>query len=659
MKKHRDVEQKNMREIYIQFSDGNISKAQQLALEFVRKHHTNAFGWKVLGLIYKRQGDLKNALSATLKSIKFESQDPESFNNLSSIYLSQKNFTEAKKNALQAIKLKKNFSTAYLNLSLSLIGLGFLADAEVYCRKSVSLNPNLAQGYFSLGNIFSITGRHSDAEVSYREAIRLDPNFSEAHNNLGNILREAGNLTDAYKSYQVSYGLDLKNVEAINNLGNILKELGYLEDARSKFQEALNVRPYFPEANSNLLLTLNYINECQAAEIFTESTNFGRKVSKACNPKFSNFNLDPKPKKLRIGFVSGDFREHPVGFFLENLLLNLKHNEFEFIAFPTNNKVDSLTERLKFFFNSWIPIFGKEDADAAKVVFFSNVQILIDLSGHTADNRLPVFSFRPAPVQVSWLGYFATTGIPEIDFFLGDPIMSPPSDQQYFSETIWNLKNCWFTRSPYVNTKIADEFPYVKNGYITYGSFANLSKVNLNVIEIWSQILCLNPSSRLIFKSNQLSDSNVVKNIQASFMERGIASDRLNLQSASEKSTYLQSYNQVDLVLDTFPFPGGTTTVDALLMGVPVLTLVGNRFLSRFGESILRSANLADWVAVDEADYVKKAVNAKQEIAAIASSRIKFRADIVKSDLCKSGEFADNFAKTLKEMWAYRVNNND
>ncbi len=295
------------------------------------------------------------------------------------------------------------------------------------------------------------------------------------------------------------------------------------------------------------------------------------------------------------------------------------------------------------------------DFDAATIInnFDINIDILIDLSGHTYGNRLSVFSYKPAPVQMSWLGYFATTGLREMDYFLGDPHMLPEGEENHFIENVWRLSESWLCLKP-PNFQIeVSVSPLKKNGFCTFGSFGNISKINDQVVEVWASVLSGTPRSKLFIKANQLIDSLVVDDVQKRFEVFGIGSDRLILEGASSRLAYFEAYNEIDLVLDTFPYPGGTTSIDALWMGVPVLTLKGDRFLSHLGESIAINAGNQNWIAKDIEEYITKAVNFSLDSDRHSQSRSSFRDRILKSPLFDTDRFARCFGDALWGMWRH------
>ena len=633
------------------FDLGHLGEAEASFREAIRLKPDYPEALSNLGNILKDFGRLTDAEANFREAIRLKPDYPEAHSNLGITLYDLGRLTEAEASFREAIHLKPDYAEARSNLGNALKELGRLTEAETSFREAVRLMPNLAEAHSNLGVTLNELGRLSEAEISLREAIRLKPNLAEPYYNLAVTLKELGRLTEAEASYREAIRLKSDYAEAHNNLGNTLSNLGRLSEAEVSYREAIRLKPKFVEAHSNLLFSLNYVESLPPEEAWFEAQRYGSIVSSQSKPKFSSWPICSKSTKLRIGFVSGDFNNHPVGYFMEGLIKHLDQNQFELYAFPTTSKQDELTCLFNSRFNHWIPIYGRTDQEAASVIYNQGIHILIDLSGHTAHNRLPVFSYKPAPVQISWLGYFATTGLPEMDFFLGDPIMSPPNEQLYFTERLLRLKETWLCLTPPKLAVSLSSLPALTNNYITFGCFGNLSKMNNQVVTTWSTILHQVPNSKLFLKSKQLSDPSAVKDVQNRFGSNGIHTSRLILEGPTSRTDYFEKYNRIDMVLDTFPYPGGTTSVDAYWMGVPVLTVKGDRFLSRLGESIATNAGQSNWVAQDIRGYVNKAVELSGQLDELSRLRETLREDVLESPIFKVEQFSKNFADALQEAW--------
>ena len=564
---------------------------------------------------------------------------------------------EAEQSYKEALRISPDFIQAHFNLGLLLINLDRLYEAAGELREVIRINPGYADAYFGMGNVFFGLKQWPEAEENYRQAIFYKKDYAEASYNLANLLKERGRLFEAEDLYKQTILMRPDYAEAYCNLGNALKDCGRFDEAEESFRKAIQLKPELIEAHSSLLFCLNYTDFNFSENSLAIAKNLGRMVSERAIPKFTSWNNVQKFSKLKLGFVSGDLRNHPVGYFVESLVSELDKNQFELYAFPTVSNVDDLTSRIKKHFNEWIPIYGKSDFEAAQIINNSKVHVLIDLSGHTANNRLPVFSYKPAPIQASWLGYFATTGIPEIDYFIGDPFLSPQNENHHFTEKIIKLPNTWLCLTPPKNISKTDDQPASKNKYFTFGNFSNLSKINERVIDAWAKVLEQVPNSKLLIKSKQLSELRVRFELEKRFVAKNIPNDRLILESASSRENYFEAYNRIDMVLDSFPYPGGTTSVDALWMGVQVLTLKGNRFLSHLGESIASNAGQQNWIAESLDEYIEKAIKYSSNIIELHKKRNALKVDIINTPLFDSRLFAKGFGEMLLRMWDEKIEN--
>lgn len=302
----------------------------------------------------------------------------------------------------------------------------------------------------------------------------------------------------------------------------------------------------------------------------------------------------------------------------------------------------------------WKSIYGQNDEAAANLIYTDGIHVLIDLSGHTANNRLPMFGYKPSPVQASWLGYFATTGLNEMDYLIGDPYVTPPKDDDQFTEKVWRLpKTRWCFTPPNVDIEVSVP-PALNNDYVTFGCFNNLTKVNDKVVELWAKVLNAIPNSRLLLKAKQFRDQLARDSTIQRFAAQGINSKRISLERWEDRQKYFEAYNKIDITLDPFPFTGGTTSVESLWMGVPLVTLAGGSLISRQGVGVLMNAGLSDWVADDEEEYVAKAVLFASDLDKLASLRVGLRSQILASPLFDAPRFARNIENALWAMWNQR-----
>ncbi len=539
---------------------------------------------------------------------------------------------------------------------MALYNAGRLAELESMASALAARYPNAGFVWKLLGESLYLQGK--DALHALQRTTELLPDDADAFSNLGVILTDLGLYNQAVSICRRVLQLKPGYVRALNNLGNALIHLGQLDDAVASYRSATEIQPDYVRAQSNLLFTLNYTSGYNPSYCLAEALRYGRTVSQKATQKFSSWQCARHPQRLRVGMVTGNLNSHPVGFFLEGLLAHLDQSRVELIAYPTNLDFDELTERIKPCFSAWRLLHGLNDEAAARLIHADGVHVLLDLSGHTAKSRLPIFGWKPAPVQVSWLGYFATTGVAEMDYLLADKVGVPDTQRGNFSETVWYLPDTrlCFT-APKADVPLAS-LPALKNGYITFGCFQNLPKVGEKVLEAWAHILKALPGAKLRWQCKQLADPTVADRLMEHFRRLGIERDRLMLHGVTSREAYLAVHAEVDVVLDTFPYPGGTTTCEALWMGVPTLTLAGDSLLSRQGASLLTAAGLEDWVAASVDDYIDKAIKLAGDLPGLAALRAGLRSQVIMSPLFDSKRFARNLEAALWDMWQMHINGN-
>jgi protein O-GlcNAc transferase len=438
-------------------------------------------------------------------------------------------------------------------------------------------------------------------------------------------------------------------------MGNTLKDLGQTEEALSSYRRALAIKPDFIDAQSNLLYALNH-TAYTTEEHLEEARKYGSMVSAKAGSRFSAWQCAEHPQRLRVGMVSGDLHSHPVGYFLENLLAHIDGTRVELTAYPTDTTADTLTERIQPRFAAWKPLVGLSDEAAARMIHADGIQVLIDLSGHTAGNRLPVFAWKPAPVQVSWLGYWATTGVAAVDFFLADRTGVPEGLRGNFTETVWYLPDTRLCFSPPEFDVPVAPLPALQNGSVTCGCFQNLSKVGDEVLAEWGRIFAALPRAKLRLQCKQLGEPAQAQRMALRLQRAGIAPERVTMHGAVDREQYLAAHAGVDVILDTFPYPGGTTTCEALWMGVPTLTLAGDSLLARQGASLLTAAGLQEWIASSKEDYVSKAIDFAEDLTRLSDLRAGLRPQVAASPLFDASRFAKNFEDALWGMWEQNRN---
>lgn len=644
------------------FSEAHINQAatfsalgqlENAVASYRRALHVNrnsATAHHGLGGVLRELEHLDEAAASYRRAIKSQPNFVEAYNNLGVTLRDLGQLDEAVTCYQQALKIQPDFADVHSNLGVVLRDLGQLNKAIASFQQALFFQPDDPETLSNLGLTLHDLGRPEEAIAIFNRVLSTHPNHVQAHINLGLSLREIGQYSDAVSSCQRAITLQSNLAEAHNNLGNALSDFGKFDEAVTSYRKALEIKPNFPEVHSSMIFSLNYTSQ-SSSEYLAEALRFGESVASKVTNRFTHWQCHSQPQRLRVGMVSADFHHHPVGFFLESFLAQIDRSRIELIAYTNNPISDALTTSIKPYFSQSREVFGLNDQAAAQLIHSDGVHVLIDLSGHTAKNRLSLFAWKPAPVQVSWLGYFASTGVAEIDYLLADEIGVPESQRTHFSETIWYLPETRLCFTPPNTDLPVTVLPSLSNGHIMFGCYQNLAKVSDEVLAVWGRILIALPNACLRLASKQLQDTTVVTQLRQRLQQHSIDETRVFMHGAVPRQDYLASHAEVDIALDTFPYPGGTTTCESLWMGVPTLTLAGTTLLSRQGASLLTVAGLPDWVATSEDEYVAKAIHFASNLPRLAALRAGLREQVRTSPLFDAPRFAKYFEAALWGMW--------
>ena len=486
-----------------------------------------------------------------------------------------------------------------------------------------------------------------------QRALDLAPNLATAWNVMGMALTRSNRLEDAQDAFEKALSIKPDFVDAISNLAALHKERGEIEAAIRSYDEVIRFQPVHVGAHSNRLFCLAY-KEGESAKAYIDLARQSDQLLHAGLKPFESWKTgvaaSASAGKLRIGFVSGDLMKHPVGYFLESTLKHLDPQRFELLAYPTISFEDDFTRRVKPFFKTWRPLTGMNDLSAAQAIHADGVHILVDLAGWSAGHRLAVFAHKPAPVQTTWLGFFASTGMRSMDYILVDPHGVDPSEQDFYSEKLCYLPETRLSFSPPTSQPVSP-LPALSNGCVTLGCFQDWTKVNDQVLMCWLRIMTALPSARLRLMSKQCFDPILRKGMYARLSSMGFEIERIVVQEAVSYEAYLDSYAQIDFMLDTFPYPGGTTTCEALWMGVPTMTLEGNTMLSRQGAGLMKSAGLPSWVAKSKEEYISLAIAKANDLSDLAALRARIRDQIAQASLFNGERFSAQLGSAFETMW--------
>lgn len=632
---------------------GRLAHAEASYKTAIQLDPNYAKAYSNLGSLLQELGRLDEAVSSYRRAIQLNPNIAGYYLGLGNTFEALGRLEQAEASYNCAIQIKADFVEAICNMGIVLQKQGKFTDAEICYRRTLEFKPDYFDALVSLGSYLQDRDRLAEAEANYRRAIAIDPDRAEPHCNLGIILQEMGHHDEAEISMRRAIQIKPDFAKAYNNLGAILNDLGCLGEAEAHFRQALAIQPDYVKAYSNLLFQHIQDADKTPANYLMEARQYGQIVAQKVS-RFNEWRCSPQPDRLRVGLVSGDFSNHPIAYFLESVLAHIDSATVELIAYSTNHKTDEFTDRLKPHFVAWRSLVGQSDEDAARLIRGDGVHVLIDLSGHTRHNRLPVFAWKPAPVQASWQGYLASTGVTEIDYFLGDPYVAPACEAHHFTERIWQLPESYmcFTE-PEVALEVAVP-PSLVSGGITFGCLNNLTKMGDASVALWARVLKAVAGSKLLLKTKLLNEIDVREAVIRRYAAHGIPADRLILEGAGAltRSEYLSTYNRIDIALDPFPYVGCTTSIEALWMGVPIITKRGDRFLSHVGETILHNAGMRDWIAVDADDYVAKAVAFAANPEKLAKIRAGLRQQVLASPLFDAERFARHLEEALWKMWS-------
>ena len=603
-----------------------------------------------LGNALRERGQLDEANAACRRALDFKPDYPEALINLGAVLAGQNELDDAMAALHRALELKSDYPKAHLNLGIVLREQGQIDEAIAAFRRALELSPDYAEAHNNLGIALRERGRFDEAVAACRRALDLKPGYPEAHIQLANALWKRGQLDEAIAAYRRAFELKRDVPEAYNNLGNALKDQGELDEAIAAYRHALRLKPEDAWTHSNLIYALHLHPACDARAISDEQGRWNRKF---CDP-FKRFvllhaNDRAVARRLRIGYVSPDFLDHAVGRYALPLFEHHDRERFEILCYSGAVQTDGMTERLRALAHGWRSTVGVPDARLAEMIREDKVDILVDLTMHAADNRLPMFARQPAPVQVTWLAYPGSTGLPSIGYRLTDAQMDPPGERPAWSaEEPVRLPDSWCCYHQAEDSPEINALPAWSAKGLTFGSMNNFAKVNEGPLALWVRVLEAVQGSRLLMLC---PEGRTRERVQGFFGARGIAAERLELVGHLSRRDYLRRYQRIDIGLDPFPCNGMTTTCDALWMGVPVVTLPGETPNSRAGLSLLSTVGHRELAASSEEDYVRIAVELAGDLQRLADLRATLRPRMLASPLMDAPRFARNVEAAYRKMW--------
>jgi protein O-GlcNAc transferase len=603
-----------------------------------------------LATALKDQGRVDDSIAWFTRALEIDPSYGVAYGNLAAALEEQERPAEAKAVLEKALNIAPDDSYNLHRLGRILKMQNQFQEAMGYYRRSFSLNPDNAPLLNDMASLHLKLGDKDAAADCINRALACDPDYAATHLSLGALQRDLGRLEESAGSYRSALELDPSCPQALIGLISILKDLGQIGEAVACLRRLTDLAPDNEQIHLNLIYFMHFLKEVTPAEIFAEHLRWGEKFTGGVVPCATFSNLPDRARRLRIGYVSPDFRSHAVNFLFEPVLSCHDRAAFEIFCYAGVTHPDATTERLQGMADHWRDISGLNDDDAAAIIRRDCVDILVDLAGHTEGSRVKVFARKPAPVQVEWLGYFNTSGLAAMDYIISDPVTSP-DERQPFTETVVRMPFSRFCYSVAPDTPPCSDLPSDSNGFITFGCFNNTAKLNTDVFHCWGEIMGGLPNSRLVLKWVTLDDAAVRDHLRRLLSRHGIDVERVDFHGRCSQRETLEKYALVDISLDPFPFPGGLNTLESLWMGVPVVTMAGTTFIGRQGTGLVTTIGRPEWVARSVEEYKQIALGLAGDVARLRQLRRTLRSAMEASPLMDAARFTSDLERLYRQMW--------
>lgn len=600
-----------------------------------------------LGDALDAMGEFDQAVVAFQRAIELRPSYASAHNNLGSALTKQKKYVEAIAALRRAASLDPTHALIQFNLGNALRESGDLDEAIIAYGRAIKLNPALGEAYLNLGVAKADQGKLDEAITAYTYAIQCDGRYAKAHYNLANALREDGRVDAAIEAYSRAILHDPSHVDAYINKGNLLKDVARHDESLGCFEAAIALEPENQLAHSNLLYGLYFHPRYDTASISQAVRNWNDRFARPLHESSEPLNNDPNPdRRLRVGYVSPDFREHAESFFTVPLLAHHNHETFEVFCYSNVRKADGITDQIRAYADVWREVRNESDESLARIIREDRIDILVDLSMHMAGNRPLVFARKPAPVRVCWLAYPGSMGSKTVDYRITDTFLDPiGSDVPAGAERSFHLPDCWVVYNPLIDLPPR---PPEQIGAIRFGSLNNPCKLNEPLLKLWATVLQANPDSKLTLSVLSSAHRSRIVHFMQSL---GIREERLEFVGRLKRPQYLRCYDQIDIALDPLPYNGITTSCDALYMGVPLLTLAGHTAAGRAGKGMLTALGLSELVAHSPDEFVQRATELANDRQRLIDLRKGLRDRMVRSPLMEWPNFARNMESAYRQMW--------
>ncbi|XP_043712609.1 probable UDP-N-acetylglucosamine--peptide N-acetylglucosaminyltransferase SPINDLY [Telopea speciosissima] len=650
-----------------------------------------------LGVVYSEMMQYDMALSCYEKAVQQRPMYPEAYCNMGVIYKNRGDLELAIACYERCLAVSPNFEIAKNNIAIALTDLGTkvklggdMNQGVAYYKKALYYNWHYADAMYNLGVAYGESLNFDKAVVFYELALHFNPHCAEACNNLGVIYKDRDNLDKAVECYQMALSINpnfsqsLNNLgvvytvqgkldaaasmiekvivanptyaEAYNNLGVLYRDAGNISQAIEAYEQCLKIDPDSRNAGQNRLLAMNYINEGNDDKLFEAHRDWGRRFMRSY-PQYTSWDNPKDPERpLVVGYVSPDYFTHSVSYFIEAPLVYHDFSNYNVVVYSAVVKADAKTARFKDQVlkkgGLWRDIYGIDEKKVANMVREDKVDILVELSGHTSNNRLGMMACRPAPVQATWIGYPNTTGLPTIDYRITDSLADPLDTKQKHVEELVRLPGCFLCYTPSPEAGPISPSPALCNGFVTFGSFNNLAKITPKVLQVWARILCAVPNSRLVVKCKPFCCDSVRQRFLTILEQLGLESQRVDLLPLILLNhDHMQAYSLMDISLDTFPYAGTTTTCESLYMGVPCVTMAGSVHAHNVGISLLSKIGLEHLIAKSEDEYVQLALQLASDVTALSNLRMSLRDLMTKSPVCDGQNFTLGLEAAYRNLW--------
>lgn len=636
----------------IEHRAGRNEEAQKLIERAIGEEADNPNYHLNLGIVRKALGRLDQAVAAYREAVRLKGEFAEALCNLGNVLWEQGAMEEAAEVSRRAVAARPDLPQAHNNLGNALKALGRPGEAIAAYQQSLRLRPNDATVCRNLGNLLQLEGRDDEALALLQKAVKLDPHGALGYHCLGHAYQDKGWFLEARRCYEQALSMAPADADLLVSLGNVLKDLGEPEQALARYREALRINPRSSAAWSNMLFTTNYLVAADRMQVFAEHLAWGRQVIASVPRPGSHANDRDPQRRLRVGYVSPDFRSHAVACFLLPILQYHNPRDVEVFCYAQVPNPDGITTLMQRHAQHWRNTCGVPDEKVAQMILDDRIDILVDLAGHTDNNRLPVFARRPAPVQVTYLGYSNTTGLETIDYRISDAAADPEDDATPYCEKLIRLEGGFTCYAPPIEVGDVAPLPALSNGFVTFGSIANPAKLNDQVIHGWSRVLLAVPQSRLLMARDCYRDEIRSRLIER-FVGYGISPERLMIEEAlpSPQVPRIRVYDRIDISLDTFPYTGHTTVCESLWMGVPVVSLIGRTLVARQSASILTYAGLEQLLARTPEDFARIATDLAGDLPRLAELRAGLRQRVAHSALCDADGFTRRLESVYRDIW--------